>query len=119
VAARIAALYQDLIVFPPSWPTHGRHAVATDAADTTATELGAVLDDYLERDAASPHTTEHGWSIRSTDRHHTTTAALAALTEDHLTWWGQSGDAGPGGCVLREVAACGLSAEYCVSAVRD
>lgn len=87
VAAMIADLYADLIVVPPSWPTHRRHTLLTETADTTATELSALLDDYLDRDAAAPHTTEHGWSAHPEDRHHATTTALAALTEDHLTRW--------------------------------
>lgn len=61
--------------------------MVTEAVDTTATELSALLDDYLDRDAAAAHITEHGWSAHPEDRHRTTTAALAALTEDHLSWW--------------------------------
>ena len=42
VVAMIANLYTDLIVVPPSWPTHRRHTLVTEAANTTATELSAA-----------------------------------------------------------------------------
>jgi hypothetical protein len=87
VAAMIADLYDELVVFPPSWPPHRCHRVLTEAADTIATELVVLLDDYLDDDAARPQSSDHGWSIHSQDRHHGLVLALTALTEEHLHGW--------------------------------
>lgn len=87
LTAMIADLYTDLVVIPPQLIPQRRTAVIGDAADTTASELITLLDDYLDRETDHPPVTEYGWTTHTDTRHHAVTAMLAALTADHLTWW--------------------------------
>lgn len=83
----IGELYTDLAVLPPHWSPHRRTEMITEAADTTTSELTALLDDYLYQEADPPPVTEYGWTMHTVDRQHAVTAMLATLTDNHLTWW--------------------------------
>ena len=87
LAAMITELYTDLALLPPHYTPNHRAKVIADAADTTASELIALLDAHIQHEADRPPVSEYGWVMHADDRHHALTAALATWTADHLSWW--------------------------------
>lgn len=87
LSAMLAELYSDLAVLPPRWTSHQRTEAIADAADTTTSELTALLDDYIHHEADHSPITDYGTTPHTDDRHHAITAMLTALIEEHLTWW--------------------------------
>lgn len=65
----IADLYSDQVTFPALWPAHRRNAFTGDAADTAASELTTLLDNYLDTHVDGD-----------------VTISLSMLTEDYFIW---------------------------------
>ncbi|BBZ85348.1 hypothetical protein MABM_52640 (plasmid) [Mycobacteroides abscessus] len=87
ITTMITDLYTEIAAIPTHYTPQQRADIITDAADTTATELMTMLDDYIYQEADRPPVTEHGWVMHTPDHHTAITAALTSCAANHLTWW--------------------------------